>query len=122
MDQYKRVQSFVPEQFWYIYVAIERQEDNEDEVHTVEFKWKRNHLFGLEEAIVLYEKCASDLVARVLTVETKPTTKWWRVSPIAWVIAEIQRQEAAATHYRRIAAVRLQTAAHGAKEGARCES
>ena len=77
VDQYSRVQSFVPETFWYIYVAIEREDDTDGgELQTVEFKWRRNHLFDMDAAVVLYDLCCSDLRARVLKVETKPTTKW----------------------------------------------
>jgi DNA topoisomerase-3 len=84
VDQYNRVQSFVPETFWYIYVAIERQNDNdglepaeeEDESRLVEFKWRRNHLFDMEVVIALYEQCVERPMAKVVKVETKPTTKW----------------------------------------------
>lgn len=76
VDQYNRVQSFIPETFWYIYVAIEREDEDDGEVHTVEFKWKRNHLFDMEAAVVLYEQCVDNPLATVLQVDTKPTTKW----------------------------------------------
>ena len=75
VDQYHRVQSFIPEQFWYIYVAIERQEDGED-VQTVEFRWRRGHLFDMEASVVLYEQCVAEPLATVVKVETKPTSKW----------------------------------------------
>lgn len=78
VDQYHRVQSFIPETFWYIYVAIEREEED-GEVHTVEFKWRRNHLFDIEAAAILYEQCVENPLATVLKVETKPTTKWYVV-------------------------------------------
>ena len=79
VDQYSRVQAFIPEPFWYIFVSIERQDDADDagELQTVEFKWRRNHLFGFEEAVILYERCVSELLAIVTKVETKPTTKWY---------------------------------------------
>ena len=77
VDQWNRVQAFVPEQFWYIYMAIERQdEDDDDKVETVEFKWRRNHLFDMEAAVVLYEQCVERPMATVTKIETKPTTKW----------------------------------------------
>ncbi|WVF69806.1 hypothetical protein IAT40_004585 [Kwoniella sp. CBS 6097] len=87
VDQYNRVQSFVPEQFWYIYVAIERtDEDGED--RTVELKWRRNHLFDLDFAVVLYEQCTLNPQATVLKVETKPTTKW---KPLPLTTVELQQ-------------------------------
>jgi DNA topoisomerase-3 len=78
VDQFNRVQSFVPETFWYIYVNIERDEDDgqEQDTRTVEFKWRRNHLFDMEAALVLYENCVDSPEATVVKVETKPTSKW----------------------------------------------
>jgi DNA topoisomerase-3 len=83
VDQYNRVQAFNPETFWYIYVAINRL-DNEDEsegqdpeTRLVEFKWRRNHLFDIEAAIVIFEQCATNPLATVTKVETKLTQKWY---------------------------------------------
>ncbi|WRT64790.1 uncharacterized protein IL334_001724 [Kwoniella shivajii] len=87
VDQYNREQSFVPETFWYIYVCIERT-DEEGEVRTVEFKWRRNHLFDMDIAAVLYEQCAMDPEATVVKVETKPTTKW---KPLPLTTVELQQ-------------------------------
>lgn len=78
VDQYNRVQAFVPEAFWYIYVAIERpsEDPHSRDVETVEFKWRRNHLFDMETVVALYEQCVDEPMATVTSVETKPTTKW----------------------------------------------
>jgi DNA topoisomerase-3 len=82
VDQYNRVQSFVPETFWYIYVAIERENDVDDpemesgETSLVEFKWRRNHLFDMDVVLALYEQCVERPLATVIKVETKPTSKW----------------------------------------------
>lgn len=76
MDQYNRVQSFVPESFWYIYMAIERTPEGSRDIETVEFKWRRNHLFDMEAVVALYEQCVDEPMATVTSVETKPTTKW----------------------------------------------
>nr|XP_019008510.1 DNA topoisomerase III [Kwoniella pini CBS 10737]OCF47291.1 DNA topoisomerase III [Kwoniella pini CBS 10737] len=87
VDQYNRVQSFVPETFWYIYVGIERT-DEEGQPRTVEFKWRRNHLFDMDIAAILYEQCAINPDAMVLKVETKPTTKWY---PLPLTTVELQQ-------------------------------
>ncbi|WWC86943.1 uncharacterized protein L201_001823 [Kwoniella dendrophila CBS 6074] len=87
VDQYNRVQSFVPETFWYIFVGIERT-DEDGEVRTVEFKWRRNHLFDMDVAAMLYEQCAVNPEATVLKVETKPTTKW---KPLPLTTVELQQ-------------------------------
>jgi DNA topoisomerase-3 len=78
VDQWNKMQSFVPEPFWYIYVAIEREDEADPEkVETVDFKWRRNHLFDMPCAVVLYEQCVQNPLATVISVETKPTTKWY---------------------------------------------
>jgi DNA topoisomerase-3 len=69
-DQHFRVQSFVPETFWYISISLERDEN------TVLFKWARGHLFDFEFAVVLYEMCVEAPLAQVKVVKTKPTQKW----------------------------------------------
>lgn len=78
VDQYNRVQAFVPETFWYIFVAIERQDEDEDvkDTQTVEFRWRRNHLFGMDLAVILYEQTVERPLATVIKVETKATSKW----------------------------------------------
>ncbi|ORX38825.1 putative DNA topoisomerase type I [Kockovaella imperatae] len=97
VDQYNRVQSFVPEPFWYIYVAIERENDVDEggDSQTVEFKWRRNHLFGFEEALVLYELCVTEPTAKVLKVETKPATKW---KPLPLTTVELQQSGSRLLH------------------------
>ncbi|KAK8847387.1 hypothetical protein IAR55_005245 [Kwoniella newhampshirensis] len=87
VDQYNRVQSFVPELFWYIYVAIRRQ-DEDGEVQLVDLKWRRNHLFDQDFAAVLCEQCQNNPQATVTKVETKPTTKW---KPLPLTTVELQQ-------------------------------
>lgn len=70
VDRYNEVQNFVPEPFWYIFVALERDEFN------VTFKWKRNHLFDHQAVLVLFEQCVLQPEAAVTHVETKPASKW----------------------------------------------
>jgi len=78
VEQWNKAQNFITEPFWYIYIAIEKQdEDDPDKTETVDFKWRRNHLFDMEAAIALYEQCVEMPMATVISVETKPTTKWW---------------------------------------------
>lgn len=69
----------MPEAFWYIYVSIERQDEDQDvnETQLVEFRWRRNHLFDMESAVILYEQCVERPMATVFKVETKPTSKWY---------------------------------------------
>ena len=70
VERYTEVQSFVPEPFWYIHVALEREDSK------VSFSWKRNRLFDNDAAFVLFEQCVEEPEATVLTVTNKPTQKW----------------------------------------------
>jgi DNA topoisomerase-3 len=77
VDQWNKVQGFVPEPFWYIYVGIEREaEDGSGRIEMVDFKWRRNHLFDMEVVLALYGMCAENPMATVASVETKPSSKW----------------------------------------------
>lgn len=71
------MQGFVPETFWLIYVAIEREDENDStKLELVDFKWRRNHLFDLDAVLALYGLCVDNPLATVTSVETKPTSKW----------------------------------------------
>ena len=70
VDQYRKVKDFVPEDFWYIFVSLERDDFN------VQFRWKRNHLFDHAAVLVLFEQCVLQPEATVTNVQTKPTSKW----------------------------------------------
>lgn len=77
VDQYKRVQAFVPEPFWYIAVSMTREGEEGEDSSEVSFTWRRGHLFDLPFAMLLYEQCVEHPTATVVKVETKPTSKWW---------------------------------------------
>lgn len=94
VEQYTRVQAFVPETFWYIFVALEREHED-GEPSTVEFRWKRNHLFDLDLAAVLYEQCTVNPQTRVLKVESKPATKW---KPLPLTTVELQQSGSRLLH------------------------
>lgn len=75
VDNYKRVQSFVPETFWYIEVRHRVRDAVSGKTSTVEFLWKRKHLF--DEAIVqcLHQRCKEAQQAKVEQVTKKATSK-----------------------------------------------
>ncbi len=92
MDQYERVQSFVAEQFWYIFVELSRPAQDERgeakggnkpgkgggggvDIRT-SFTWRRGHLFDWQVAVVLYEQCVERPLATVTRVITKPSSRW----------------------------------------------
>lgn len=94
VDQYERVRNFVAERFWFIAVSHQRNLpaaggagnaiaiDLEDEGGgdgqkiSVDFKWRRNHLFDFNTALVLFEGCVESPEAEVTNVNSRPTKKW----------------------------------------------
>jgi len=81
VSRYEQVKAFVPEIFWYIYLALIRpaggddQNQRENERQTV-FTWKRGHLFDFDIAAMLYETVLERPTARVTKVTKKNTKKW----------------------------------------------
>ncbi|OAX81090.1 hypothetical protein ACJ72_04572 [Emergomyces africanus] len=70
VDRYFRVKNFKPEKFWAIKVSHVR------DGKTVNFLWRRVHLFDRAAAIVLFERCLTAKTAKVTKVNKKPTSKW----------------------------------------------
>lgn len=116
VEQYERMQNFIAETFWYIHVGIKREDS------IVEFKWRRNRLFDYDAAFVLYELCLEDPTATVLSVQTKPASKW-RVRPSSMSIVVLKiAQEATAAHDGRAAKVRVPPSPPHAQAHSRCAS
>ncbi|RIB15145.1 prokaryotic type I DNA topoisomerase [Gigaspora rosea] len=82
VDQYLKVQSFVTEIFWKIYVALERDGS------MVEFHWMRNHLFDRLACVIIYEKCLENPTATVVEVKSKEVKKW---KPYPLTTVELQK-------------------------------
>ena len=53
---------------------------------TVDFRWKRLHLFDQLLCRVLYEKCIEQPIAKVEKVQSKPKSKW-RPLPLDTVVS-----------------------------------
>ncbi|KAK9767429.1 DNA topoisomerase [Basidiobolus ranarum] len=85
VDQFLRVENFVPEDFWKIEVSVNR----DDGVAT--FKWKRSCLYDQLFCLVLYERCVENSQARVASVRSKPTSKW---KPLPLTTVELQKSGA----------------------------
>ncbi|KAI5622748.1 DNA topoisomerase 3-alpha, partial [Silurus asotus] len=71
VERFKAIQAFISENFFKIKVV---HEPNEEE--SVEFSWKRHRLFSHTACLVLYQMCMEDPIARVLSVTSKPKSKW----------------------------------------------
>ncbi|KAF2634848.1 prokaryotic type I DNA topoisomerase [Massarina eburnea CBS 473.64] len=82
VDRYLRVRNFVPEQFWYIKVAHEKDGIN------VKFTWKRGHLFDRMAVVIIFERCLLSKLAKVTKTTKKPTKKW---RPLPLTTVELQK-------------------------------
>ena len=76
VSRYNQVKSFVPETFWYIYLALTRTDETTGEEEETPFTWRRGHLFEFEAALALYEHVLDNPMARVIKVTNKNTKKW----------------------------------------------
>ncbi|XP_014554235.1 hypothetical protein COCVIDRAFT_28628 [Bipolaris victoriae FI3] len=82
VDRYLRVRNFVPEPFWSIKVAHEK--DGID----VKFNWRRGHLFDRMAVILILERCLLSKTAAVTKMAKKPTKKW---KPLPLTTVELQK-------------------------------
>lgn len=82
VDRYFRVRNFVPETFWGVKVMHEK-----DGIK-VNFSWARGHLFDRMAVIIFYERCLVAKMAKVVKVQTKPTSKW---KPLPLTTVELQK-------------------------------
>ncbi|KAF9158345.1 DNA topoisomerase [Actinomortierella ambigua] len=82
VDQYRRVENFIPEEFWKLEL---KHTKNGIEAS---FQWKRNHLFSPLVCLVIYESCLENTTARVTNVTSKSTSKW---RPLPLTTVELQK-------------------------------
>lgn len=82
VDRYFRVKNFVPEKFWSIKVMHLRDETE------VTFSWRRNRLFDRMSVVVLFERCLTARIAKVIKLQKKPTSKW---RPLPLTTVELQK-------------------------------
>ncbi|KAF2850143.1 DNA topoisomerase 3-beta [Plenodomus tracheiphilus IPT5] len=82
VDRYLRVRNFVPEPFWMIKVA-----HNKDDID-VKFNWRRGHLFDRMAVVIIFERCLLAKTAKVVKMTKKPTKKW---KPLPLTTVELQK-------------------------------
>ncbi|KAJ9580304.1 hypothetical protein L9F63_004020 [Diploptera punctata] len=70
VERFNAIRNFIPEQFWKIKVLHTIGD------LTVEFRWKRVHLFDQLYCDILFNKCVEEPLARVESVKSKPKSKW----------------------------------------------
>ena len=88
VSRYNQVKSFRPEQFWYIYVALTREDEATGEEVETPFTWRRGHIFEFEPAVALYEFVLLDPTAHVTKVTNKNTKKW---KPLPLTTVDLQK-------------------------------
>ncbi|KAJ3523962.1 hypothetical protein NM688_g8641 [Phlebia brevispora] len=88
VSRYNQVKSFVPEQFWYIYLALSREDGSTGETEDTEFTWRRGHLFDFEPAFALFQNVLASPTATVTKVTNKSTKKW---KPLPLTTVELQK-------------------------------
>ncbi|KAJ1918035.1 DNA topoisomerase [Mycoemilia scoparia] len=82
VDQFLKVESFVPESFWFLHV------EHENESGKTVFSWKRNKLFDSDACFAFFAKCMVDPKAHVVNVKSNPKDKW---RPLPLTTVEMQK-------------------------------
>ncbi|KAG0313479.1 DNA topoisomerase [Dissophora globulifera] len=84
VDQYRRVESFIPESFWKIEML--HKKDGLD----ASFVWQRGHLFDQLVCLIIYEACleGAEIRAVITRVKSQPTSKY---RPLPLTTVELQK-------------------------------
>ncbi|KAF9365115.1 DNA topoisomerase [Mortierella sp. NVP85] len=84
VDQYRRVESFIPETFWKLEMKY-----NKDGLDTV-FTWQRGHLFDQLACLIIYEACLETVGPKAVITKARPqpTTKY---RPLPLTTVELQK-------------------------------
>ncbi|KAJ2158532.1 DNA topoisomerase 3-alpha [Coemansia sp. RSA 552] len=82
VDQFQRVENFVPETFWYIFL------DHAKDDGKATFAWRRQRLFDQEACFALYALCMRAPQARIVSVRSRPQEKW---RPLPLTTVELQK-------------------------------
>ena len=81
VDRYLEIKNFRPQTFWHIDVV------DEVDGNRITFNWKRVRLFDFEACSAIYAKILNNPIAKVVSVETRPTSKW-RPQPMDTIALE----------------------------------
>lgn len=84
VDQYRRVESFIPEHFWKL--EMKHSKDGQ----TATFTWERGHLFDQLACLILYETCLETLGPKAVITKARPlpTSKY---KPLPLTTVELQK-------------------------------
>ncbi|KAJ1952412.1 DNA topoisomerase, partial [Linderina pennispora] len=81
VDQFLRVERFVPEPFWLLF--LEHQKPDGRAV----FSWKRTRLFDQHACFAIYMQCVQSPTVRIVSVRSRPKEKW---RPLPLTTVELQ--------------------------------
>ncbi|ODV78582.1 DNA topoisomerase [Suhomyces tanzawaensis NRRL Y-17324] len=82
VDRYRRVKSFIPEQFWYLAVEVKH------EGVAASFSWVTGHLFDRLYVLILYQQCLEHDQGTITKLDLKRTTNW---RPLPLTTVELQK-------------------------------
>jgi DNA topoisomerase-3 len=102
VERWARIQTFVPEDFWFLELTLTADEAN---ARPIIFQWKRNRLYDQLTTLILFEACLDAQEAVVISANGRPKHKW-RPVPLATV--ELQKR---ASRFLHISSEQLMTAA-----------
>ena len=111
VERWARIQTFVPEDFWYIEMSVNVDVANGIATNenapgkSIHFTWKRGRLYDSVATAFFYESCLDAREAVVTHLTGRPKNKW-RPVPLATV--ELQKR---ASRYLRLGAEQLMSAA-----------
>ncbi len=120
VERWARIQTFIPEDFWYIDMSIvvnsdgsmvdpntqnASAQDRSNSSRPIFLKWKRGRLFDRFLTMALYESCLDTGEATVTSLQGNPKHKW---RPIPLATVELQKR---ASRYLRIGSERVMSAA-----------
>ena len=125
VERWARIETFVPEDFWYIDMSItvnadgtivdsNQQNNNSSDSRgqqrtsrskPIFLKWKRERLYDRVLTMALYENCLDAGEATIISLTGRPKNKW---RPIPLATVELQKR---ASRYLRIGSETLMSAA-----------
>ncbi|KAF9979749.1 DNA topoisomerase, partial [Modicella reniformis] len=82
VDQYRRVENFIPENFWKL--DLKHSKDGLDAT----FTWQRGHLFDQLVCLIIYEACLESPKVVITKVRSQPTSKY---KPLPLTTVELQK-------------------------------
>lgn len=103
VERWARIQTFVPEDFWFLELTLSADETNAS--RPIVFQWKRTRLYDRVTTLVFYEACLDAQEAVVVSANGRPKHKW-RPVPLATV--ELQKR---ASRFLHMGSEQLMTAA-----------